>query len=62
MMSTTNKKQKRMRGIPLIRDEVKKKRTVSLTDTAWELLKEEAKRQDTSISEIIETLAREIGG
>lgn len=61
-MSTTNKKQKRMRGIPLIRDEVKKKRTVSLTDTAWELLKEEAKRQDTSISEIIETLAREIGG
>ncbi len=51
-----------MRGIPLIRDEVKKKRTVSLTDTAWELLKAEAKSQDTSISELIETLAREIGG
>ncbi|WP_424094545.1 hypothetical protein [Moorena producens] len=59
-MSITNQKksQKRMRGIPIHYDELKKKHTVMLTDTAWEKLRASAKRNGVSVGELIERWAR----
>ncbi|MEQ9667584.1 hypothetical protein [Coleofasciculus sp. G2-EDA-02] len=54
--------QKRLKNIPVLHDEVKKKRTVVLTPTAWENIKKEAKRKGISASEVIEQWARETLG
>lgn len=51
---------KRLRNIPVLHDEVKAKRTVVLTPTAWENIKAEAQRQDLSASELIEQWGRRI--
>jgi hypothetical protein len=53
-MSTT----KRMKGVPVYHDELKIKRTVNLTDTAWAILKAKSSETGSSISEYIETWAK----
>jgi len=53
-------KQKRMKDIPVLRDEVKAKRTLSLTPTAWENIKQEAARLQISASELVEEWGRVI--
>jgi deoxyhypusine synthase len=57
---TSKKGQKRIRNIPILHDEVKAKRTVLLTSTAWTSIKDEAKRRDISASELIEEWGRRI--
>ena len=57
---TTKKGQKRLRNIPVLHDEVKKKRTVNLTPTAWGKMKDEASRRSISVSELIEEFGRGI--
>jgi deoxyhypusine synthase len=57
----TNKKgQKRLKNVPLLYDEIKAKRTVVLTPTAWQNIKDEAQRQGLSASELIEEFGRRI--
>ena len=56
------KGQKRLKNIPVIHDELKKKRTINLTDTAWNKIKFTAVAQKTSVSEILEKIIRELDG
>lgn len=57
----TNKKgQKRLKNVPILHDEVKAKRTVVLTPTAWQNIKDEAQRQGLSASELIEEWGRRL--
>jgi hypothetical protein len=49
---------KRMKGVPVHHDELKTKRTINLTDTAWSILKTKSIENGLSISEYIETWAR----
>lgn len=56
----TKKGQKRLKNIPVLHDEVKSKRTVVLTPTAWENMRTEASRRGISISELIEEFGRTI--
>lgn len=57
---TTKKGQKRLKNIPILHDEVKTKRTVVLTPTAWENIKLEAQSRGLSASELIEEFGRRI--
>jgi hypothetical protein len=50
---------KRLKNVPVLHDEVKSKRTVVLTPTAWKLIKREAAKREISASELIEQWARE---
>ncbi|AOX02534.1 hypothetical protein BJP34_26585 [Moorena producens PAL-8-15-08-1] len=52
------KSQKRMRGVPVHYDEIKKPHTVMLTDTAWKELRISAKESGISVGELIERWAR----
>jgi len=49
---------KRLRDVPILHDEVKTKRTVVLTPTAWENIKIVAKARGISASELIEEFGR----
>lgn len=51
---------KRMRGVPVLWEEVKTIRTVNLTDVAWESLKKKADEMGISRSELVENLGRMI--
>jgi macrodomain Ter protein organizer (MatP/YcbG family) len=53
---------KRLKNVPVLHNEVKKKRTVVLTPTVWENIKKEANRRGISASEVIEQWARETLG
>ncbi|MGJ5672705.1 MAG: hypothetical protein ACR9NN_03650 [Nostochopsis sp.] len=46
--------------MPILHDEVKAKRTVVLTPTAWQNIKDEAQRQGLSASELIEEWGRRL--
>ncbi|MGD1913536.1 MAG: hypothetical protein ACFB2X_22660 [Rivularia sp. (in: cyanobacteria)] len=59
---STRKSIKGQKNIPAIHDEVKKKRTISITPSSWNWLKEEAERRNTRISEIIENWVSETKG
>ncbi|MDF5728135.1 MAG: hypothetical protein PUP92_08865 [Rhizonema sp. PD38] len=48
------KGQKRLINIPILYDEVKKTRSVKLTDTCWQTIIETAHNQGISASEMIE--------
>ena len=56
------KGQKGLKNIPYIYDEVKRTHGISVTDTAWELLRSEAKKKGISISELIEKWIRDTAG
>lgn len=51
--------QKRLRDRPVFYDELKKPRTVTLTETAWKQLKIMSALQGISISELVERWVRE---
>lgn len=59
---TIKKGQKRLKNIPILHEEVKTKRTVVLTPSAWQILQNVAKKSNTSVSEVIESLARNLEG
>lgn len=50
--------QKRIKGVPVYWDELKSKRTLTLTDTAWNQLRIKAEQLGVSKSELIEALSR----
>lgn len=56
---STRKGQKGQKNIPYLHDEVKTKRTVVLTPTAWEKLKRLSLDKGISVSELIEQWARD---
>lgn len=56
------KSEKRMRGVPVHYDELKKKHGVWLTESTWSKLQELAKEDGVSVGEYIERLVRGIGG
>ncbi|NEO03280.1 MAG: hypothetical protein F6K50_50610 [Moorea sp. SIO3I7] len=59
MSSTEERKtKKRMRGIPVYYDELKKQHGVFLTDTAWKWLQLSAKDSGTSVGEFLERWIR----
>ncbi|NEO03724.1 MAG: hypothetical protein F6K50_53115 [Moorea sp. SIO3I7] len=59
MSSTSNKKsQKRMRGIPVHYDELKKAHNIMLTNSSWEWLRASAKQSGVSVGELIERWVR----
>lgn len=55
---STGQGKKRVKNIPVIYDELKKKRGVMLTDTAWQKIQELAVVEKTSASEYLEELIR----
>ena len=55
----TMKKEKRIRGKAVHYDEVKERRTIMLTPSAWENAKKLSKEKEISISKYIEELIRE---
>ncbi|KYC35814.1 hypothetical protein WA1_05825 [Scytonema hofmannii PCC 7110] len=59
---STRKGQKGQKNIPYLHDEIKTKRTVLLTPTAWQILKTKAEVMGVSVSELIEQWARETSG
>lgn len=59
---STRKSIKGQKNVPFIYDEVKEKRTISITPSSWAWLKEQAKAQGISPSELIERLVRQTKG
>ncbi|MEM6403196.1 MAG: hypothetical protein AAF757_23695 [Cyanobacteria bacterium P01_D01_bin.116] len=59
---STRKNIKGQKNVPFIYDEVKEKRTISITPSSWRWLKEQAKINNTSPSEIIERFIRDTKG
>lgn len=59
---STGKGKKRIKNVPVLHNEVKKRHGLLLTDTAWEALRKKAREDGTSISEIIETWAKSLHG
>lgn len=53
-----SKGKKRIKGVPVLHDEVKKTHGMKLTDTAWDAIGEAATALGISRSELIEQLAR----
>ena len=49
---------KRMRNQPVLHDEVKQKRTIALTPTAWEILRKNAFIENLSMQEFLERIIR----
>jgi hypothetical protein len=57
---TTKKGLKRIKNQPVYHDEIKGKRTVFLTPTAWDNIKDEAKNRGISASELVEEWGRRL--
>ncbi|MBW4613566.1 MAG: hypothetical protein KME21_09830 [Desmonostoc vinosum HA7617-LM4] len=55
---STGKGKKRVKNIPVLYNESKKKRGVMLTDTAWHSVQELAVKNNVSASEYLETMIR----
>ena len=51
---------KRLKNVPILHDELKTKRTVVLTPTAWGNIKGEASKRGISASELIEEFGRRL--
>lgn len=49
---------KRLKGIPVLHDEIKKNRTMRLTDTAYQSMSEAARVEGISLSEFVERWGR----
>lgn len=59
---STGKGKKRIRNVPVLHDEIKRRHGVLLTDTAWASLVKEAQKNSVSVSEMIESWARKFEG
>ncbi|MDJ0797281.1 MAG: hypothetical protein QNJ51_10695 [Calothrix sp. MO_167.B12] len=59
---STRKGQKRLKNIPVDYDEVKQRKNISVTPTAWNLLQQKAKNSGISVSELVERFARNTQG
>jgi hypothetical protein len=59
---STGQGKKRIRNVPVLHDEIKKRHGILLTDTAWTLLVNEAQKNKVSVSEMIESWARSLEG
>ncbi|WP_374885241.1 hypothetical protein [Microseira sp. BLCC-F43] len=57
---STGKGKKRIKNSPVLYNELKKRRCVLITDTAWQMLTKQSQLQGVSISELIETYARKL--
>ncbi|AVZ30329.1 hypothetical protein PN465_00285 [Nodularia spumigena CS-584] len=55
---STGKGKKRVKNTPVLYNEIKKKRGVMLTDTAWYSVQELAAKNDVSASEYLEAMIR----
>jgi len=55
---STGKGQKRMKNIPVLYEESKKRRGVMLTDTAWSNAVIKARESELSVSEYLERILR----
>ncbi|MBW4616353.1 MAG: hypothetical protein KME21_24370 [Desmonostoc vinosum HA7617-LM4] len=55
---STGKGKKRVKNIPVLYNESKKKRGVMLTDTAWHSVQELAVKNNVSASEYLEMMIR----
>ncbi|MFB2979384.1 hypothetical protein [Microseira sp. BLCC-F43] len=51
-----------MRNQPVFHEEVKQPHRIMLTPTAWKKLQKVAKNRNTSVSEVIEIMSRELDG
>jgi len=51
---------KRLRGVPVLHDEVKKTRAIRLTNTAYEAMSEAARLEGISLSEFVERWGRQL--
>lgn len=60
-MQDEKPKSKRVKDQPVDYDELKQKRTINLTDTAWQILGSLAKKDGISKSEKLERMIREKG-
>jgi hypothetical protein len=56
----TTKGRKRLRNQPVLHSEVKQKRTISLTPTAWGIVETRAQEQNISMQECLERIIRSI--
>ncbi|BAZ24356.1 hypothetical protein NIES4073_52510 [Kalymmatonema gypsitolerans NIES-4073] len=54
----TGKGKKRVRNSPVFYDELKKEHRLMFTPTGWKKLRKVADKQNTSVSELIETWIR----
>jgi predicted HicB family RNase H-like nuclease len=54
----SNMGKKRLRGVPILHDEVKKTRAIRLTNTAYEAIQEAATSEGISLSEFVERWGR----
>ena len=54
------KNKKDYKNIPILHDEVKTKKAVVLTPTAWQNIKEEAKMRGISASQLVEEWGRRL--
>jgi hypothetical protein len=59
---STRKGIKGQKNTPYMYDEVKEKKTIMVTPTAWDILKKKAIAQEISISEMAERLFRGLDG
>jgi hypothetical protein len=53
---------KRVKNVPVLHNEIKKRHGVLLTDTAWAVLVNQAKKKGVSVREMIESWARSLEG
>ena len=51
---------KRLKGVPILHNEIKQTHGIKLTDTAWEAIGEEATRLGIRRSELVERYARSL--
>ncbi|QBQ73807.1 hypothetical protein kac68v162_gp155 [Nodularia phage vB_NspS-kac68v162] len=58
LIMSTGKGKKRVKNTPVLYNEIKKKRGVMLTDTAWYSVQELAAKNDVSASEYLEAMIR----
>ena len=56
---STGKGKKRIKNQPVLHEELKKQHGVFLTDTAWEFVRKQAAKQNTSASEYLEALIQQ---
>ncbi|ARV60248.1 hypothetical protein BZZ01_17855 [Nostocales cyanobacterium HT-58-2] len=51
---------KRLKNVPILYEGIKKKRSIGLTDTAYQTLQEAAAAEKLSLSEFVERWARQL--